>query len=290
MPRHGTQCPVEAVTIGHDQEIQRLLAAIDRIIARGAKLGTAAVRFPFGTAQLCLDEPIPPIARFGVLSIAGYESAAEEENDADRILHVLPTIRGLRELVRAMTKRQDDGDGNDRFESLYTRYYARMLRFFRQVFRVSDADAQELTQDSFVRFYKAMDEYRGQAEWALLETIARNVGYNKVRSVNTIKRGSVRPESLDDAESGNDAIDKTTRHPIETMIETERLQRLRKAMTELPSGQRQCLQLWLEDFSSEEISRALRISIVAVKSRIRDAKRTLRERLGDEGALPEDES
>jgi DNA-directed RNA polymerase specialized sigma24 family protein len=48
--------------------------------------------------------------------------------------------------------------------------------------------------------------------------------------------------------------------------------------------------LWLEDFSTEEISRALQISIVAVKSRIRDAKRTLRERLGDKGALPEDES
>jgi len=165
-----------------------------------------------------------------------------------------------------------------------------MLRFFRQVFRVSEADAQELTQDSFVRFYKAMDEYRGQAEWALLETIARNVGYNKVRAVNTIKRGSVRPESLDDGESFHDAIDKTQKHPIDTMIETESLQRLREAMTELPSGQRQCLELWLEDLSSEEISRALRISIVAVKSRIRDAKRTLREQLGDEGALPEDES
>jgi RNA polymerase sigma factor (sigma-70 family) len=189
-----------------------------------------------------------------------------------------------------MTTRQDGGNGNDRFESLYTRYYARMLRFFRQVFRVSEADAQDLTQDSFVRFYRAMDEYRGQAEWALLETIARNVGYNKVRAVNTIKRGSVRPESLDDGESVHDAIDKTQRHPIDTMIETERLRRLREAMTELPSGQRQCLQLWLEDFSSEEISRTLRISIVAVKSRIRDAKRTLRERLGEEGALPEDES
>ena len=187
-----------------------------------------------------------------------------------------------------MTTRQDGGDGNDLFESLYKRYYARMLRFFRQVFRVSEAEAQELTQDSFVRFYRAMDEYRGQAEWALLETIARNVGYNKVRAVNTIKRGSVRPESLDDGQSVKDAIDNTQRHPIDTMIETERLRRLRQAISELPRGQRQCLQLSLEDFSQEEIARALRISVMAVKSRIRDAKRTLRERLGDEGGLPEE--
>jgi RNA polymerase sigma-70 factor (ECF subfamily) len=187
-----------------------------------------------------------------------------------------------------MNVRQVDGDDNVLFESLYKKYYARMLRYFRQVFRLSEADAQELTQDSFVRFFRAMDEYRGQAEWALLETIARNVGYNRVRSVSTLKRGSVRPESLDDGESRNDAADAAQVHPMDKMIENERLRRLRQAITGLPDGQRQCLQLWLEDLSSEEISRALRISVVAVKSRVRDAKRTLRERLGDENALPEE--
>lgn len=182
------------------------------------------------------------------------------------------------------------GDGNDLFDSLYKRYYGRMLRYFRQVFRLSAADAEELTQDSFVRFYKAMDEYRGQAEWALLETIARNVGFNRVRSMSTIKRGRVRTESLDDGESVRDPIDPTQKDPMDTMIQTERLRRMRQAIAELPRGQRQCLQLWLDDLGSEEIARILRISIVAVKSRIRDAKRALRERLGDEGALPEDES
>jgi RNA polymerase sigma factor (sigma-70 family) len=187
-----------------------------------------------------------------------------------------------------MTMRLAGGDGNGPFESLYKRYYTRMLRYFRQVFRVSEADAQEMTQDSFVRLFRAMDEYQGQAEWALLETIARNVGFNRVRAAGTVKRGSVRPESLDDGEYEKDAIDPRQAHPVDKMIEAERLRRLRQAITNLPSGQRQCLQLWLEDLSSEEISRALRISIVAVKSRIRDAKRTLRERLGDEGVLPEE--
>jgi RNA polymerase sigma-70 factor, ECF subfamily len=189
-----------------------------------------------------------------------------------------------------MTTRDDSGKDAARFESLYRRYYARMLRYFRRVFRVSEADAQELTQDSFVRFYRSLDEYRGEAEWALLETIARNVGYNRVRSLTTIKRGNVRLESLDDGDSVIDPIDPNQKHPIETMIETERQARLRQAISELPKGQRQCLQLWLEDLSSDEISRALRISVVAAKSRIRDAKRALRERLGDESTLPEDES
>lgn len=187
-----------------------------------------------------------------------------------------------------MTTREPGGNGDDRFESVYRRHYARMLRYFRQVFRVSEADAKELTQDSFIRFYKRMEAYDGEAEWALLEEIARNVGLNRVRSVTTIKRGSVRPESLDDGESVKDAVDVTQKHPIDTMIETEQLRQLREAIKDLPAGQRQCIQLWLEDFSGEEIARVLRISVVAVKSRIRDAKRALRERLGDEHTLPED--
>jgi RNA polymerase sigma-70 factor (ECF subfamily) len=179
-------------------------------------------------------------------------------------------------------------DGEDLFRFLYKRYYARMLRYFRRVFRLSKEDAEDLTQDSFVRFYRAMDEYRGEAEWSLLETIARNVGYNRVRSAATIKRGSIQPESLEHDEQRDNPPDVEQRHPIDTMIETERMRQVREAIARLPKGQRQCLQLWLEDLGQEEISRALRISVVAVKARIRDAKRALREQLGDEGAPPEE--
>lgn len=187
-----------------------------------------------------------------------------------------------------MTARTGGGDGTDWFDSVYKRYYARMRRYFRQVFRVSEADAKELTQDTFVRFYKRMDEYDDQAEWALLEEIARNVGINRVRSLTTIKRGSIQPESLEGGEFPKDVIDHKQKHPIDTMIETEQQRQLHEAIEELPDGQRQCIQLWLEDSSGEEIARVLRISVVAVKSRIRDAKRALRERLGEEHGLPED--
>jgi RNA polymerase sigma factor (sigma-70 family) len=184
--------------------------------------------------------------------------------------------------------RQTGGEGNELFESLYRRYFENLRRYFQRMFRVSDADAQDLTQDSFIRFFKSMSRYRAVAEWALLEEIARNVAYNHIRSVNTIKRGRVRPESLDDGESVKDAADPRQVHPIDTMIETEQLQRVQEAIAQLPNGQRQCLQLWLDDRGSDEIARILRLSVVAVKSRIRDAKRALRERLGDEAPLPED--
>ena len=185
--------------------------------------------------------------------------------------------------------RHDGGDrSNDRFQSLYRRYYARMLRYFRKVFRVSEAEAQELTQDSFLRFYRAMDEYRGDAEWALLETIARNVGFNRVRSLTTVKRGAIKPESLDELDSARTDPAGVQTDPVAKLISAERRQRLRQAILGLPKGQRRCVQLWLEDLSYEEISTSLQISLDAVRSRIRDAKRLLRERLGDEGVLPEE--
>lgn len=180
------------------------------------------------------------------------------------------------------------GRDDELFRALYQRYYSRMRRFFRQVFRVPEADAQELTNDSFLRFYRAMGEYRGEAEWALLETIARNVGYNRVRSLTTVKRSAVQPESLDDLEATHNDPAAVQADPVERLIDAERTARLREAIAGLPPGQRQCLQLWLDDLSYEEISRALRISLDAVRSRIRDAKRLLRERLGAEGVLPED--
>ena len=188
-----------------------------------------------------------------------------------------------------MMSRNVNGGHDELFRSMYSRYYARMLRFFRRVFRVSEADAEELTQDSFVRFYRTMDEYRGEAEWALLETIARNVGLNRVRSQQTIKRGAVKPDSLDDWDH-EDHPEATQTHPLDRKIDTERKTRLRNAIDELPKGQRQCVHLLLEDRSYDEIASALRISLDAVRSRIRDARRLLKERLGDEGVLPEDES
>jgi len=188
-----------------------------------------------------------------------------------------------------MMMRNVSGGHDELFRSMYNRYYARMLRFFRRVFRVSEEDAEELTQESFVRFYRAMDEYRGEAEWALLETIARNAGYNRVRSLKTIKRGAVQAESLDEWDRAEDP-ETGQPHPLDRMIDAELRTRLRRAIAELPKGQRQCLQLRLDDLSYEEISSALRISMDAVRSRIRDAKRSLRDRLGDEGVLPEDES
>jgi DNA-directed RNA polymerase specialized sigma24 family protein len=66
-----------------------------------------------------------------------------------------------------------------------------------------------------------------------------------------------------------------------------RSKHLRDAITGLPTGSRECIQLWLNEFTYDEIAKFLKITVDAVKSRLRDAKKILRARLGDANALPE---
>ena len=47
------------------------------------------------------------------------------------------------------------------------------------------------------------------------------------------------------------------------------------------------MQLWLDEFTYDEIAKFLRITVDAVKSRLRDARKMLRAKLGDPNALPE---
>jgi RNA polymerase sigma-70 factor (ECF subfamily) len=182
-----------------------------------------------------------------------------------------------------------NGRDHDRFRSLYEKYFRRLVRYFVRVFRVTEDDGKDLAQDTFVRFLSAKVEYRGEAEWAFLEKIARNVGFNRVRGLNTAKRGAVKPLALDDPET---RLREQAHEPdyVTPIDDAAKLKRLQAEIQRLPPGQRQCLQLWLSDLKYEAIARVLGISLDAVKSRLRDAKNLLRERLGEETGLPEDES
>ena len=129
----------------------------------------------------------------------------------------------------------------------------------------------------------------GDAEWAFFETIARNLAYNKIRSQKTAKRGA-KTVSIDDPGLNHDPAAPDEPDYAERQHDALRKQQLRDAITALTSGQRECIQLRLDEFTYEEIAKILRVSVDAVKSRLRDAKKILRERLGDGDGLPEDES
>jgi RNA polymerase sigma factor (sigma-70 family) len=180
-----------------------------------------------------------------------------------------------------MKMRKSDDGRDERFKSLYQKYYRRMVKYYVHAFRLEQEDAEELTHDAFLRFYEAMDEYRGEAEWAFFESIARNLGINRIRSRDTIKR---KMEYVDlehpkavaagHAAQQHDALERKMMHD---------------AIAALAPSQRQAIQLWLDGFKYDEIARVLRTTPEGVRSRLRDARRLLRARLGDDVTFPEEE-
>jgi RNA polymerase sigma-70 factor (ECF subfamily) len=188
-----------------------------------------------------------------------------------------------------MTNRHGNGARDERFRPLYQKYYLRVVRFYVRAFRFSQEDAEELAQEAFLRFYEAMTEYRGDAEWGFFETIARNVGLNRIRAKKTQKRNQ-KTIDIDDPQAFVDPAAPPEPDYAERQEAQRRRKRLYDAIADLPPRQRQCILPWLEELTYEQISTALRISMDAVKSSIRDAKRVLAAKLGEDAALPEDES
>jgi len=168
----------------------------------------------------------------------------------------------------------------ERFETVYRKYYARVWRFYRAN-RVSDDESHDLAQEAFKRFYENIEKCRGEDEWPYLQTIARNVLYNWVRARKTAKRNAPIVD-LDDPEI---MLGEVAAAPQPDYAEVEqtamRTEQLEKAMGGLSKGQRDVLLLSLHDMSYKAIAKFLGISLDAVKSRLRDAKRYLREQLGE---------
>jgi RNA polymerase sigma-70 factor, ECF subfamily len=188
-------------------------------------------------------------------------------------------------------------DREERFKALYARYFRRVVWLYVRGFRLAEEDAKDLAQDAFLRFFESLDDYRGEAEWAFLETIARRVAFNDIRSRGTARRGGgAHHAALDDIPPGREPA--APPEPDYADRETARLarKRIREAITELTPGQQQCVNLWTEGFKYKQIASILGISVDAVKSRLRDAKKHLQKRLGEDVAgmswpddLPEEE-
>lgn len=174
--------------------------------------------------------------------------------------------------------RASDTPDDARFKAAYQRHNARVIRYYIRAFGVSADEAGELAVQTFARFHEALDHDRGEAEWAFLETIVRNVAYDRVRTLKSASR-SAQVVRIDDARARRQAAPPSPEATHER--EARHRKQLHDAIAELPEGQRHAVQLWLDGFHYGDIARALDVSIDAIKSRLREAKRHLRKTLED---------
>lgn len=175
---------------------------------------------------------------------------------------------------------------DEEFERVYRQYYSAIWRHIRGM-RFAEDDAHDIAQETFKRIFERDLDYRGIAIWPLLQVIAKNIILNRIRDSKAKKRDAD-IESVEQLPPGTDVLrsiftgeDAPSREStlINEELEKERALRLAAAIQALSPGARQCFLLWIDGFKYDEIARELGVSVDAVKSRLRDARRGIRSHL-----------
>lgn len=154
------------------------------------------------------------------------------------------------------------------FDALYhrnvERVYAVCLRMSGEV-----AEAERLTQDTFVRAWQKLSSFRGESAFSSwLHRLAVNVVLQDGRSE---RRRRSRVEAVERPESLTAAV---RTHDAELALDLER------AIATLPRGARTVLVLHdIEGYKHEEIAAMLGTAVGTTKAQLHRARRLLRERL-----------
>lgn len=161
------------------------------------------------------------------------------------------------------------------FEELFV-YYNAVAGYFRRVGFSAD-EARDLSQDTFVRVYEHMKQYRGDARWEYIKKVARTVASNELRRRSTHKRDGDEV-SVDETHAFVDPSDS----PDTLLIRKERRARLYEAVNALPQRLRTCTLLYLAEFQYSEMQQILGCTLDAVKSCLYEARKRLKAMLAED--------
>lgn len=163
------------------------------------------------------------------------------------------------------------GGSAEAFDVLVTRHRRAVYQLCYRYVRHHD-DAADLTQDTFVRAWRALPTFRREARFSTwIYRIAVNVSLNRVSA-----RGPV-GEPID----ADALVDHTAPRPGDALAAAERAAAVRAAVAALPPRQRAALILrTYHELSHQEIADIVGTSVGAVKANVFHALANLRKRLG----------
>ncbi len=181
--------------------------------------------------------------------------------------------------IRLMLQVRDDNESA--FRELLDRYRARIFGHFFRVFN-NRQDAEDLTQEVFLRLYRSRKRYEPRAQFATwLFHITQNVARNALRSRR--RRPSVRLETLAGAYEGpllESLLFDRGEEPSRPVERAEVAARVRAAVSTLAGRQRTAIVLHqLEDRTYNEVAAEMEMSPEAAKSLLYRARNQLREDL-----------
>ena len=181
--------------------------------------------------------------------------------------------------VTDWVRRAQEGDVRA-FEQLFQQYHRGIFNAIYQMTH-NDADAADLTQEVFVRAYRALPRLQTpEAFTSWLYRIAVNLSRNWLRD-----RGRVRVESLEvSSDEGEEGSTREIADPSgdpAALIQTRAMQeRVQEAVAGLSPDHRTVVTLHhLEGMPVEEIARVMDCSVGTVKSRLSRARDHLKRKL-----------
>ncbi|MBL0694734.1 sigma-70 family RNA polymerase sigma factor [Comamonas sp. JC664] len=186
----------------------------------------------------------------------------------------------VREEDRQLLARAQDGDVSA-FEALVDahrdRVYGLALRMTR-----SEADAAEITQDTFLSAYQHLKDFRGDAAFgSWVHRIAANHALMRLRHRRVAQAAEQELQGPEFTERGSLAEYPQTdwsRDAEEKALDAELGNAIQQASDRLPEGYREVFLLKdVEGLSYEQIAEVTGDSIPAIKSRLHRARLALRE-------------
>ena len=165
----------------------------------------------------------------------------------------------------------------------WDRIFARVLHLLN-----NQQDAEEVTQDAFIRAHRGLDKFRGDAAFSTwLYQIATNLAHN--RYWYWFRRKRSQSISIDQplSETGELTLESVMpsegENPAEAAVTQEFLDRVAQCMEGLNAKHKEVLMLRnIRNLSYDEISKKLNISVGTVKSRIARGRDRLRELMGSD--------
>jgi RNA polymerase sigma-70 factor (ECF subfamily) len=136
----------------------------------------------------------------------------------------------------------------------------------------SDAEAEDLAQQVFIRIWKSAPRYQPTAKFTTwLFRITRNLVFNELRR----KR-----HFIDQIEDIAEPAERPDKEPDQMLLEGELQGAIQEAINQLPESQRMAIILRrYEEMPYEEIANVMGTTVPAVKSILFRARAELRERL-----------
>lgn len=168
------------------------------------------------------------------------------------------------------------------FEEFFNQYHRKI---FGLIYRLTknEADAQDLTQEVFLKIFEKVDTFEGRSAFSSwIYRIAVNTSFMKLRVQRNqpqVSLDSVLPHFLDSGYQ-KEAVKDWSRRADDQMLKQESKQVIYTAIDKLPDKEKIVFILRdVEELPTEKVGEILDLTVPAVKSRLHRARLILRKRL-----------